>query len=179
MKQNLIRGLLLTSAAIFMSWCWGQQTVSSQGQAVLAALSKPIFSSQARAANVEGIVTLSVTVRPDGTTDAIFVSGPPLLKQAALDSAKQSRFECRLCSAPSSYTLIYDFKRTSDGNCCDGYGSPVQVKEQPPSSDEVGRPQMVVTVSTERMCLCDPSGTFTKRVRSLKCLYLWKCSTTG
>lgn len=179
MKQTLIHGLLLVSVATFMSWCWGQQAVSLEGQAVLVALSKPIFSSGARVANVEGIVTISVAVRPDGTTDAIFVSGLPLLKQAALDSAKQSRFECRLCSAPRSYTLVYDFKRTSDGNCCDRYGSPVQVKEQPPSKDERGRPQTVITVSTERMCFCDPSGTFTKRVRSLKCLYFWKCSTTG
>jgi len=175
-KQHFIRGFLPTSVAVFTSWCWCQQTVSSQGQAVLVALSNPTFSPQARIANVEGTVMVSVTIRPDGTIEARSVSGLPLLKQAALDSARQSRFECRLCSTPRSYTLVYNFKRTSQGNCCDGIGAPVQVEEQPPSQDERGQPQTVITVSTERICLCDPGATF-KRVRSLKCLYLWRCST--
>ena len=172
MKQYVIRGLLV---GVVLSSCWGQQTASSQGQAVLVALSKPTFSPKARIANVEGTVISSVTVRPDGTTEATFVSGLPLLKQAALDSAGQSRFECRQCSAPRSYTLVYNFKRTSNGNCCDGYGAPVQVEEQAPSRDERGQPQTVITVSTERICLCDPGPTF--KVRSVKCFYLWKCST--
>lgn len=177
MKQHSIRGFLLISVTTFASWCSGQHTISSQGQAVLVALSKPTFPPMARIANVEGTIILSVTIRPDGMSEASFVSGPPLLKQAALDSATQSRFECRLCDAPLSYSLVYNFKRTSEGNCCDGVGAPVRVEQEPQSQDERGQPQTVITVSTERICLCDPSGTITKRVRSLKCFYLWKCST--
>src|SRR6185437_3968701 len=138
-----------------MSWCWGQQA-SSQGQAALVALAKPPFSPQARLANVEGTVIVSVTIRPDGTIEATSVSGIPLLKQAALDSATHSRFECRQCSAPRSYTLVYDFKRTSQGNCCEGMGAAVQVEEQPPSRNERGQPQTIIIVSAERICLCDP-----------------------
>jgi Gram-negative bacterial TonB protein C-terminal len=174
-KQYLVRGLLLTSLAISTSWCVGQQTASSQGQAVLVALSKPTFSQGARIANVEGTVIVSVTIRPDGTIESTSVRGLPLLKQAALDSATQSRFECRLCSAPRSYTLVYNFKRTSQGNCCDGIGAAVEVQEQPPSHDEQGQPQTMIAISTERICLCDPGPTF--KMRSVKCLYLWKCST--
>jgi hypothetical protein len=179
-KQHLIGGFLLVFLALFTLWCYGQQPVSSQGQAVLVALSKPTISPQARMTNVEGTVILSVTIQPDGTSEATFVSGPALLKQAALDSATQSRFECRLCSSPLSYRLVYDFKRTSEGSCCDGISAPVQVDQQPQSQDERGHPQTLIEVSTERFCFCDPGPTITKRVRrSLKCFYLWKCSVRG
>ena len=168
---------MLAFVVVFTSWCSGQQTLTSQGQAVLAVLSKPTFPQIARIADVEGTIVLSVILQPNGTSEATFVTGPPLLKRAALDSATQSRFECRLCSAPRSYTLVYNFKRTSQGNCCDGVGAPVRVEEQPPSQDEQGQPQTVITVSTEKICLCDPGGTVSKRVRSRRCFYLWKCST--
>jgi hypothetical protein len=175
--QPLIDGLLLVFLALFTLLCYGQQPVSSQGQAVLVRVSEPAFSSQARMANVEGTAIVSVTVQTDGTSEATFVSGPALLKQAALDSATQSRFECRLCSAPLLYTLVYDFKRTSKGRCCDGFTAPVRVEQQPQSRDERGNPQTLIAVSAERICLCDPGPTL--RVRSLKCFYLWKCSVRG
>ena len=143
----------------------------------LTTLSKPIFSPLARQANVEGEVIVDVTVREDGSTGATVVKGHPLLKQSALDSATQSRFECRACSSPLSYTLIYTFKRTSEGNCCDGIGAPVNVEQEPQSYDEQGRPQTHVIISAEKSCICDPAATVTKKVRSPKCFYLWKCST--
>src|ERR1700752_1883985 len=89
----------------------------AKGEVALATLSKPLFSPLARQANVEGEVIVDVTVRPDGSTEARVVKGHPLLRQAALDSAMQSRFECRVCSAPLSYTLVYTFTRTSEGSC--------------------------------------------------------------
>jgi hypothetical protein len=152
---------------------------STTGEVVLAILSKPTFSPLARQANVEGEVVVDVTVRQDASTEATVVKGHPLLKQAALDSAMESRFECRACSAPLSYTLVYTFKRTSKGSCCDGMGVPVEVEQEPQSYDPQGRPQTRVTISAEKICLCDPSPTVTKKVRSLKCFYLWKCSTHG
>ena len=155
------------------------QTDATKAEVVLASLSKPTFSPLARQANVEGEVVVDVTVRQDGSTEATVVKGHPLLKQAALDSAMQSRFECRACSAPLSYTLVYTFARTCEGSCCDGMGAPVKVEQEPQSYDEQGRPQTRVTISTEKICLCDPSFTVTKKVRSMKCLYLWKCSTRG
>jgi Gram-negative bacterial TonB protein C-terminal len=127
----------------------------------------------ARQANVEGEVIVDVTVRQDGSAEATVLKGHPLLKQAALDSALQSRFECRLCSAPLSYRLVYTFKRTSEGSCCGGMGAPIRVEQEPQSYDEHGRPQTRVTISAEKICLCDPSFTVTKKVRSPKCLYLW------
>jgi hypothetical protein len=177
--------LLLVAVAVLEARSLAQQTPhpvqsdATKGEVVLASLSKPTFSPLARQANVEGEVIVDVTVRQDGSAEATVLKGHPLLKQAALDSALQSRFECRLCSAPLSYRLVYTFKRTSEGNCCDGMGAPVRVEQEPQSYDEHGRPQTRVTISAEKICLCDPSFTVTKKVRSLKCLYLWKCSTRG
>jgi hypothetical protein len=155
------------------------QSGEPKGEVILVTLSNPTFSPLARQANVEGEVIVGVTVRQDRSAEATVVSGHPLLKQAALDSAMQSRFECRACTAPLCYTLVYTFKRTSDGSCCDGMGSPVKVEQEPQSFDTSGRPQTRVSVSAEKICLCDPAATVTKRVRSLKCFYLWRCSTRG
>ncbi len=176
--------LLLVAVAVLEAWALAQQTShpvqsgAPKGEVILVTLSKPTFSPLARQANVEGEVIVDVTVRQDGSTEATVVTGHPLLTQAALDSATQSRFECRVCSAALSYTLVYTFKRTSEGDCCNG-GSPVKVEQEPQSYDERGRPQTRVSISAEKRCLCDPSFTVTKKVRSLKCLYLWKCSTRG
>jgi hypothetical protein len=155
------------------------QSDATKGEVVLLTLMKPTFTPLARQANVEGEVVVDVTVLQDGSTEATVVKGHPLLKEASLDSARQSRFECRLCTAPVSYTLVYTFKRTSEGSCCDGIGAPVNVEQEAQSFDERGRPQTHVIISTEKMCICDPASTVTKKVRSLKCLYLWKCSIRG
>ena len=177
--------LLLVAVAVLGARSLTQQTAQppqsdgTRGEVVLTSLSRPAFSPLARQANVEGDVIVDVIVRQDGTTEATVVKGHPLLKQAALDSAIQSRFECRGCSAPLSYTLVYTFNRTSEGSCCEGMVAPVKVEQKPQAQDEQGRPQTRVIISTEKICLCDPSPTITKKVRSLKCLYLWKCSTRG
>jgi hypothetical protein len=176
--------LLLVAVAVLETCAFAQspqpgQSGGLKGEVILAILSKPTFSPLARQANVEGEVVVDVTVRQDGSTKATLVSGHPLLRQAALDSAIQSRFECRGCSAPVSYSLVYTFKRTSEGDCCSGMGTPVKVEQEPQSHDKFGRPQTRVTISAEKICLCDPSFTVTKKVRSLKCLYLWKCSSRG
>jgi Gram-negative bacterial TonB protein C-terminal len=177
--------LLLAAVAFLEARSSAQQTPqpvlsdATKGEVVLLTLTKPTFTPLARQANVEGEVVVDVTVLQNGSTEATVVKGTPLLKQAALDSARQSRFECRLCTAPVLYTLVYTFKRTSEGSCCDGIGAPVNVEQEPQSFDERGRPQTHVIISTEKICICDPGFTVTKKVRSLKCLYLWKCSIRG
>ena len=179
MALLLVAGAFLETRSLPQQTPHPAQSDAAKNEIVLVTLSKPTFSPLARQANVEGDVIVEVTVRPDGSTEATLVKGHPMLKQAALDSAMQSRFECRVCTAPLSYTLVYKFTRTSEGSCCDGMGAPVKVEQEPRSYDERGRPQTRVTISAEKICLCDPSFTLTKKVRSLKCLYLWKCSTRG
>ncbi len=175
----MTRHTILAAVLLFTPFSFTQQDASqAKGEAVLVTLTAPVFSPLARQANVEGDVVVAVTVHPDGTADAVVVSGHPLLKQSALDSATQSKFECHHCSAPVSYSLLYKFIRTAEGSCCYGMGSPVKVEQRPPVSEE-GKTRTVITVSAEKICLCDPAATLTKRVRSLKCLYLWKCSVRG
>jgi hypothetical protein len=177
--------LLLVAVSVLQARSLAQQiphpvqSDATKGEVVLTRLSKPTFSPLARQANVEGEVVVDVIVRQDGSSEATVVKGHPLLKQAALESVMQSRFECRACSASLSYTVVYTFKRTSERSCCDGMGAPVNVEQEPQSYDQQGRPQARITISAEKICLCDPSFKVTKKVRSLKCLYLWKCSTRG
>lgn len=143
--------------------------------AVLLGLLKPVYPPLARQANIYGEVRVAVTVRPDGTAKAAVESGHPMLKQAALDSATQSHFECR--AAPlCSYMLVYEFKQIDGSDCCSAFLAPVMVEQEPQSIDPQGRPLTRITIAAEHVCLCDPASTLTMKVRSIKCLYLWKCS---
>jgi TonB family protein len=148
-----------------------------KGSAVLVSLFDPVYPPLARQANITGKVSVTVTVDKDGTTAAVVESGHPLLRQAALDSATQSHFECREWSAPLSYLLVYTFEQTSVGDCCSAFNVPPRVERESPTTDAQGQPLTHITIATGHVCLCDPSFTVTKeRVRSLKCLYLWRCT---
>src|SRR6266700_140547 len=75
------------------------QTASlPQREVVLSKLSSPVFPPVARVARVSGDVEIEVRIRQDGSVEsAEVVSGHPSLKAAALDSARQSKFECHEC----------------------------------------------------------------------------------
>jgi len=134
---------------------------------VLVKLAPPIYPQIARSAHVSGDVILTVGVRKDGSVaSADFVSGPPLLQRAAQDSAKQSQFECRECSDEiTPYRVVYTFQIDETTPCC-------QPNEPAP---RVSQSDNHVTLIVPVVCLCDP--TVPTKVRSLKCLYLWKCRT--
>jgi hypothetical protein len=148
----------------------------SKGEATLTNLSKPVYPALARQANIWGDVRVTVTVHPDGSTETALEGGHPMLRQAALDSAAQSHFACRMCTSPIVYTLIYAFKQIEGGACCSAISEPVAVEQQPPSTDQQGRAQTRVVVTAKQICLCDPAANVTRRTRSIKCLYLWRCS---
>jgi len=147
-----------------------------KGNAILVNLSQPIYPPLAHQANIYGEVRVAVMVYPDGKTDATVESGHPMLKQAALDSAKQSRFECRNCDAAVSYQLVYSFRLIRGSDCCSAISVPARAALEPESSDATGPRQTHINITTEEICLCDPDVQLTKKSRSLKCLYLWKCS---
>src|SRR6202008_3046942 len=95
-----------------------------------------------------------------------------MLAPTALASAKQSQFECKDCSAEvNSFALTYAFR--IDGEC--RFGPNCEHVESPPKV-ELSQGRVVLTV--EPMCECDPAETITTvKVRSMKCLYLWKCGS--
>jgi TonB family protein len=118
-----------------------QGTSSSQTSdtgIVLTKLSPPVYPPLARTARIMGDVRIRMGIRKDGSVgSAEVISGHPMLKQAALESAQKSTFECRACSeevTPYSLTYTFGFRDDNDGPDCS------------------------VT-----------------RLRSSKCLYLWKC----
>jgi TonB family protein len=143
-----------------------------QGKVVLTKLFEPIYPKLALQARIAGDVDLMLTIRRDGSVEsAVFVSGHPMLKQAALDSAQRSQFECGACGETvTSYPLKYRFQITSRGypKDCD------YIEKQPPAEIDIALHQ--ITVSGWAMGICDPASKIFK-IRSAKCLYLWKCST--
>jgi Gram-negative bacterial TonB protein C-terminal len=175
--------LLLVALASVPRHVLAQSTAPSsqrqmRGEAVLVSLSRPSFPPLARVANISGRVKVLVTVRPDGTTEVAILEGHPMLRDAALESAKSSHFECNGCDAPAMYSITYAFERTEKGTCCDGAGAPVEVTQEPERTDEQGIRQAKIVISTEHFCLCDPPATIsTTRVRSWKCFYIWKCAS--
>lgn len=150
-----------------------QRPDAPQGGVVLTKLSEPTYPPLARQARITGDVDLMLTIRRDGSVEsAVVASGHPILKQAALDSAQRSQFECVGCvEAVTSYALKYRFQLVSrdPSKACD-----MQNEKQPPAEVDLSRHQ--VTVSSWATEICDPAGRIF-RVRSAKCLYLWRCGT--
>ena len=149
---------------------------TAKGSAVLVELSQPLYPPLARQANIYGDVSVVVRVRPDGKTEVAFESGHPMLKQAALDSAEKSRFECRECDSTATYQLVYSFRLAKGSDCCSAMSVPARVTLEPQRSDQNIQQQAHITIAADEICLCDPPAQLTKKSRSLKCLYLWKCS---
>jgi TonB family protein len=146
---------------------------NSKARVVLLELDKLQYPVIARAARVEGELKLELAIRKDGSVaSAVVLSGPALLmlRQAALDSAQRSRFECRGCGeTPAPYIMKYLFKivPTAPPKSCD---EPEQ-QAPPPEFDPLTQR---VTVFSMELWTCDPTSTIEK-VRSAKCIYLWRC----
>jgi Gram-negative bacterial TonB protein C-terminal len=157
-------------------------------QVVLNKLFPPVYPPLARQARIAGDVHLKVSVHTDGSIGSVTpIDGPPLLVQAALDSAKQSQFECKECGTSDlSRSLTYSFQlppegeQPSDPCCCShepgspGYKAPgEQVSRVSQSEDRI-------TITAPPVCICPDACTLAwaeehSRFRAAKCLYLWKC----
>jgi TonB family protein len=143
---------------------------------VVVKLVAPIYPPLARATHIVGDVDLKLSIRQDGSLEsATVVSGHPLLRAAALDSAQQTQFECRKCSEPTtSYRLVYTFQ--IEGECeCEPVVSRPKTTELDKTYPQITNTTNRVTVTALVVCICDPAIQITK-VRSLKCLYLWRCA---
>lgn len=151
---------------------------AEKNRVVMTELSAPTYPPLARQTRITGSVQLEVKVLKNGDVySAEVLSGHPLLQQAAIESAKRSKFACYACSEGlTSYTLLYTFELDAPAHCCSD-------NEKQPSSQEaapfphVTRSENQVTVIDMALCICDPAGTIGK-VRSLKCLFLWPCGYT-
>lgn len=169
MSRRLILSLAFMVAALSSAPVSDTQEQSVTGSGAghasvgLIKLHDPEYPPVAHMANVYGDVRLTVHVANDGSIQSVeFVSGPLLLKKAAVESAEESTFECRACNGTTTpYPMVYSFELTG-GDCCT------------PGPVHVSRSGNHVWITTSQFCICDP-GTMT-RVRSIKCLYLWRCT---
>ena len=144
---------------------------------VLSKLVPPIYPPVARAAHVTGDVDLLLTIRQDGSVDdVVMTNGSPLLKESAVTSVQQSRFECRGCTEQlTKYRLVYTFE--IEGECeCEPKETQSNKNEPAQAFPRVSDAPHRVTVVAQILCICDPPP-FTTKVRSLRCLYLWRCKS--
>jgi|SRR3954447_13059543 len=97
-----------------------------------------------------------------------------MLKDAALNSAEDSEFQRHGCEdAITDYSMTYTFGLTNHEKCCEEVPNSAQQESRLKTGVfQVGNH---ITVLAEPTCICDPSAEI-RRVRSAKCLYLWRCS---
>jgi TonB family protein len=148
----------------------------SRGEVVLTKLSPLKYPPLARQTRIFGDVDVLVEVTKDGDVkSAVAVKGHPLLAPAAVDSAQKSQFKCKDCSeGESTLHVLYTFRLLGVEDSCkppETKPSALGTEEQIPRVDQTLNH---VTVVDEYVPICDPGGTIGK-VRSVKCLYLWRC----
>jgi hypothetical protein len=161
--------IILLALAVSSSYAFAQSSPDTHASAIGALLVKlkdPVYPAIARVAHIQGDVKLIVRIRKDGAVDSVeYVSGPPLLKRAAMDSAQASKFECGGCTeATTPYPVVYTFQ-FSYADCCNTLSSPLEVSES----------QHRIWITVSPFCICEQISE--KKVRSNKCLYLWKCGS--
>ena len=153
-----------------------------QAGVVLTKLSPPVYPPLARQARIIGEVKVQVSIHKDGGVEATAISGHPMLKEAALDSAQKSQFECNGCAeGTTSLEMTYTFdlnptKPDPDPCCC---SHPRQERPVESNVSQLGN-RVAVTVDPGFGCVCPDECTARwaeehSHYRSLKCLYLWKC----
>jgi TonB family protein len=145
--------------------------------AVVTKLSPLIYPPLARQTRITGDVQLKLEVRPNGSVaSAAVVSGHPLLSQFALENAQQSQFACENCGEDvHSFRLVYTFELSPPGSESE-LGQANTINPEHPGL-RITRSEGHVIVADQPVCLCDPAPDH-RKVRSLKCLYLWKCGTS-
>jgi TonB family protein len=146
----------------------GATSETAQTGVVLSKLSQPVYPQMARIAHIQGDVEVKLGIRNDGSIEsAVAVSGHPILKQAALDSAQQSRFECRGCgNEVTFYSLTYSFQFAT--------GTYVLPKPNESGGDHVVQSENRVTIFAEPVPVHLTNFAYV-RARSANCLYLWTC----
>ena len=157
--------------------CLAQRAVnadSQQNEVVLTELSPPLYPLIARQAHITGDIDLMLGIRQDGSVEsAVVVSGHPLLQQGALNSARQSRFECRKCSTSvTPYRLVYTFQLVMmTVSCTAPEDCNRRIPDQPAPVVTQSQNHVTIVHHVGSTCICD----VIRKRRSLKCLYLWRC----
>ena len=152
-------------ALVAVFWACGS-IFGQEPQLAVVKLEAALYPPMAVAARVSGEVILNVTLAADGRTSAVIVeSGPPMLRQAAVNSATQSQLQANLENRSGGYRLVYRFVLDQTTKC-----------DHDDSYPRVTHDANVVTITEQNVPICDPVAVIERvRFRSAKCLYLWKC----
>jgi TonB family protein len=143
----------------------------------ISKLSPPSYPKLARQARITGTVHLRVAVMPDGVVESVTViDGHPMLATAATDSARQSEFKCHECSETTTdFEIAYKFG-LGDAVLCSGIDATGHGIYDQSSYSQVSQSENTITIFDRPFATCDPAQSVTK-VRSPRCLYLWRCGT--
>jgi TonB family protein len=125
----------------------------------------PEYPRDAQIAHITGRIKIEFTLNDDGTATITKTSGHPLLLPKAVDTIKTSHFTCSACGKESVFTVEFNFN-FADHNC-------EEAARHPRYTSAMEDPEHV-SVKAEPVCTADPRVSYVK-VRSLRCLYLWKC----
>jgi Gram-negative bacterial TonB protein C-terminal len=169
--------VLATLISAVVEHCLAQETtapVAAQPGVGLVKSTAPVYPPIAQTAHISGEVDVVLGIRQDGSVEsANVVSGPPLLRQAALVSDQQSQFHCTGGSdAVTSYSLAYTF-RLVDVGCCATTEELAKIAQDYGQLPHVIQSQNQITLIAESGCYCESIGV--TKVRAAKCLYLWRC----
>ena len=180
MSDNIAKVLVtIILFSVPTAWLLAQEAKSgdTHGHASVVKLSSPVYPPLAKQTRTTGDVRLNLIVRADGRVESATVeSGHPLLKQAALDSAQQSQFGCETCGVEArSVQMVYSFQ-LGPTVYCTGASSPPNADKREESYPRVMQAENHITVIDQPVGTCDLAFKITeKKVRSIKCMYLWKC----
>jgi hypothetical protein len=100
----------------------------------MVSLFDPIYPPLASPANITGDVELTLGIRNDGVLNQrLLLSGRLMLREAALDSARKSRFKWPGCREQvTSYSLTYSFRLVA--------GPDFSVLRKPRAGDPIAEP---------------------------------------
>jgi TonB family protein len=164
---------MLVGLAFLLSSVMAQSAAQSIPQpAVIRELSPPTYPPLARQARVIGTVEVDVLLRKNGAIEsASVVSGNPMLKDAALESARKSKFECYECSETLTTRRIkYSFE----------LGEAVVYERGKPFNSQapnVSQSESTITITARPIIVSEAPERYYqfRSVRSVKCFYLWRC----
>jgi len=173
-KRILFSSVLSLVLLTEVGWPQGETVPpSAPAEIVLTKLFPPAYPFVARQALLAGTVKLQLSIRKDGTlADVVALSGPSILKEAAVESAQKSQFDCRQCGrAIATYDLSYKFELPGQLSEAGDKCSKNPLHDDPEVTYSDGQ----VTVVPPKWCLPGTECPSPQRVRAAKCLYLWKC----
>jgi TonB family protein len=175
-KFTLLAAVILCCAVIKSGAQTEDRSLTAESGVVLVDLFRPVYPPLALQARITGDVELRIEVRQDGTVESVTaVSGHPIFKEAALDSARKSKFECVACSgAVTLYKLAYRFDLGPTIYCSTKPARPIDSREEK-TYPQILQSQNRITLVDAPVDTCDLPPELPWKVRSAKCLYLWKC----